>query len=437
MLSAEQVIAAIHGSYAKGSKNGFHNMHRLLDALHTVPGCGLLSQRDGVAIPVIHVAGTNGKGSICATLESILRHAGYHTGLYTSPFLQAYQERIRLDGQPVSDELLVKYGNPLVNIAQQMEADGDCPTPFELGTALALSTFQGEKVDIAIIEVGLGGRKDPTNVVKPAVCAIAAIGLDHTQFLGDTIEAIAREKAGIIKPGVPVVCHPAEPSVAEVFACAAADAGAPLTQLHVNQIRRADCRVDGSTAEYVLADETISLTIHLPGEHQLTNTLTALGVVDALRREGMTIPHCAVQNGVAATVWPARLEWSGNILIDGAHNAQGVEALRRFVKLHLPDKRRVLLSGVLSEKLQPAILAALAEIADVAVTVTPDTPRAMDASEYAAHLRTAGVDAHPASTIEEGLARARKLAGEDAVIIASGSLYFAGALRSVLGLGWR
>lgn len=157
-MNAEQVIEAIHGSYAKGSKHGLRNMHMLLEQL--CPEC---------RVPVIHVAGTNGKGSTCAMLESILRAAGYRTGLYTSPFLQMYQERIRLDGLPLNDDLLVKYGEPLVAVSCQLEEQDVQVTPFEMGTALALSVFEGEKVDVAIIEVGLGGRLDPTNVVQPCL----------------------------------------------------------------------------------------------------------------------------------------------------------------------------------------------------------------------------------------------------------------------------
>ncbi len=219
MLNSEEVIAAIHGSYATGSKNGFQNVLTLLDKMHVA-----------LRTPIVHVAGTNGKGSTCAMLESILRRAGYHTGLYTSPFLQAYQERIRLDGLPLDDARMVKYGNPLVQAAEEMRAEGAFVTPFEMGTALALAAFDGENCDIAIVEVGMGGRKDPTNIVHPILCAITAIGLDHMAYLGDTLEAIAGEKAGIIKDNTPVVCHPAEEGVRRVFAEAAEKHHAPLRQ---------------------------------------------------------------------------------------------------------------------------------------------------------------------------------------------------------------
>ena len=418
MKTAAEVVDAIHGTYATGSKNGLENTKKLMHRL-----C------PQTKVPVIHVAGTNGKGSTCAMLESILRCAGYRTGLYTSPFLQRYEERIRLNGRLISEEQMELYGNRLLEAAEGLQ-----PTPFEMGTALGLSAFEGEQVDAAVVEVGLGGRLDPTNVVQPCLCGIAAIGLDHMRFLGDTVEAIAGEKAGIIKQNVPVVCHPAEPSVAAVFAREAEKRQAPLRQLTMEQLLHWSCTAHDSTATYQLEETWQDVQIALPGEHQLTNVMTVLAMVEELRKQGFRLPEEAVRQGLAATVWPARLEWCGRILIDGAHNAQGVQALLTFVQHHLQDKHRVLLSGVLAEKLQPDMLTALAQLADTAVTVTPDSPRSMDAEEYAMHLRTVGVAATPAPSLEEGLKQAEALAGEDGIILAAGSLYFAGGLRNLLKL---
>lgn len=419
-MNAREVIEAIHGSYATGSKHGFRNTLAMLEALCPNP-----------TVPVIHVAGTNGKGSTCAMLEAILRRAGYRTGLYTSPFLQAYPERIRLDGVPMSDALIETYGNPLVKAAEGLDA-----TPFEMGTALALSVFEGEQVDFAIVEVGMGGRLDPTNVVKPILCAIAAIGLDHTAYLGDTLEAIAGEKAGIIKPGVPVVCHPALPEVAAVFARVAEEKHAPLRQLTTDMIVSADSDAHGSTATFALEEIWRDMRLSLPGEHQLTNALTVLGMVEELRKQGWNLPESAVREGFANTRWPARLEWCGNVLIDGAHNIQGVTALAAFVREHMPG-RRVLLTGVLADKLQPEMLCGFMDIATDIVTVTPDSPRALHAAKYADALNRLGAHAVAADTLSDGLKQARMLAGEDGVIVAAGSLYFAGELRSLLGLGWK
>ncbi len=426
MLTAQQVIDAIHGSYQTGSKNGHRNVLALLE-------------RMGVTMktPYIHVAGTNGKGSTCAMLASVLKAAGYKVGLYTSPFLQHYQERIRLNGVPLTDDLMVKYGNPLVEAAKVLETAGDFVTPFEMGTALALAAFDGEECDFAIIEVGMGGRLDPTNIIQPQVCAITAIGLDHMGFLGDTLEEIAREKAGIIKADTPVVCYPAQESVRRVFAEAAAAQHAPLIQLDESSILCAGGDMHGSTVTYQLSEKWADMRINLPGQYQQRNAMTVLALVEALHQQGIAIPEEAVRKGLVETVWPARLEWSGNVLIDGAHNPQGVAALVDYVDAYLADKRRVLFSGVLADKLQKEMLGQMVHIARAIVTVTPDTPRALSAADYAAALNDCGGKATAASTLAEGLQMALDLAGEDGVVIAAGSLYFAGALRTELDLEWK
>ena len=426
MLTAQQVIDAIHGSYQTGSKNGHRNVLALLAHMGVT-----------MKTPYIHVAGTNGKGSTCAMLASVLKAAGYKVGLYTSPFLQHYQERIRLNGVPLTDDLMVKYGNPLVEAAKVLKTARDFVTPFEMGTALALAAFDGEDCDFAIIEVGMGGRLDPTNIIQPQVCAITAIGLDHMGFLGDTLEEIAGEKAGIIKQNVPVVCYPAQESVRRVFAEVAAAKNASLTQLDESAILRAEGDMYGSTVSYQLANKWDDMRINLPGQYQQRNAMTVLALVEALHQQGIAIPEEAVRKGLVETVWPARLEWSGNVLIDGAHNPQGVAALVDYVDAYLADKRRVLLSGVLADKLQKEMLGQMVHIACDIVTVTPDTPRALSAADYAAALNDCGGKAAAASTLAEGLQMALDLAGEDGVVIAAGSLYFAGTLRTGLKLEWK
>lgn len=426
MLTAQQVIDAIHGSYQTGSKNGHRNVLALLEYMGVT-----------MKTPYIHVAGTNGKGSTCAMLASVLKAAGYKVGLYTSPFLQHYQERIRLGGVPLTDAQMVKYGNPLVKAAKALEEQGDFVTPFEMGTALALAAFDGEDCDFAIIEVGMGGRLDPTNMIRPICCAITAIGLDHMGFLGDTVEEIAGEKAGIIKANTPVVCYPAQESVRRVFAEAAAKMNAPLTQLDESAILCAEGDMYGSTVSYQLAETWQDMRIGLPGQYQQRNAMTVLALVEQLRKQGHAIPEEAVCRGLTETIWPARLEWSGRVLIDGAHNPQGVDALVQYVDEYLADRKRVLLSGVLADKLQPEMLGQMVHIARDIVTVTPDTPRAMSAEDYAAHLNAQGGTATAAASLSEGLNLALQMAGEDGVVIAAGSLYFAGGLRTELNLPWQ
>lgn len=439
MLTAQQVIDAIHGSYQMSSKAAVHAPDSLAEDMPGNPHVLAMLAHMGVRMktPCIHVAGTNGKGSTCAMLSSVLQAAGYRVGLYTSPFLQHYQERVRLNGVPLTDALMVKYGAPLLDAAEALRMQGKSPTPFEMGTALALAAFDGEDCDFAVVEVGMGGRLDPTNVVRPIACAIAAIGLDHMGFLGDTLEEIAAEKAGIIKRNTPVVCYPAQESVRRVFAETARQRHAPLIQLDESAIVRAAADLHGSIVTCQLGDRWEDVRIGLPGAYQQRNALTVLALAEVLRQQGIALPEEAVRQGLANTVWPARLEWCGNVLIDGAHNPQGVDALGQYVDNFLTARPRVLLTGVLSDKLQIDMLGQMVHIAREIVTVTPDTPRAMPAEEYAARLNACGGHAVPAANLTEGLQRARKLAGADGVIVAAGSLYFAGALRTVLGLDWK
>ncbi|MDO5436349.1 MAG: folylpolyglutamate synthase/dihydrofolate synthase family protein [Clostridia bacterium] len=423
-LDARQVIDRIHGAIGDGSKNGLDNTRKLIGMLDCAP-----------RVPVIHVAGTNGKGSTCAMTASVLKEAGYRTGLYTSPFLQIYNERIRINGTPVSDDVLAREGNRVLQAAEELKKEGVFATPFELGTALALRVFAAENVEYIVLEVGMGGRLDPTNAVEhPSVCAITAIGLDHMQYLGDTLTAIAGEKAGIIKEGVPVVCHTQPPEVEAVFRAAAERKHARLIMTDPSMILKEESRRTGTRADLKTAAEWKDLWIPLPGKHQVTNTLVVLGIIDELRARGTDIPDEAVYRGIASTVWPARAEWRGALLMDGAHNAQGVTSLADYVQRELQDTPRVLLTGVLKEKLSDEMLRKLACMARTAVTVTPDSPRAMAASELAEILKEYGMNVTAAGSIAEGLQTARELAGEHGVVIATGSLYFVGQLRGIVGL---
>ena len=427
MRTAEEVVNEIHSALGDGDKQGLRNTAALLEALQAWPVC-----------PVIHVAGTNGKGSVCAMLNSVLTTAGYRTGMYTSPFLQTYSERIRLNGKPVTEELLARYGNETLDAAEKLKNEkGYHATPFELGTALAFHAFRKENTELIISETGMGGRLDPTNAIpSPAVCAITAIGMDHMQYLGNTLTDIAGEKAGIIKHGVPVICYPPEvKEVREVLSARAEQEDAPMTIPDKRQIRIRESNARYTVADYETGTRTWeNLKISLPGEHQTVNTLVVLCVLEELESQGIRVPEAAVISGLANTFWPGRLEWSGNVLMDGAHNAQGIAALNRYAEEHLNGRKKVLLAGVLKEKLTGEMLSGLVKVADTAVTVTPDSPRAMDAKELSGLLEQKGLTTRTANSLKEGLKTAKELAGEDGLVLATGSLYFIGALRNALGL---
>ena len=425
-MNAAQAVAYIHGAQYTGAKNGLENTRALLNQL----------QIPMTPVPAIHVAGTNGKGSVCAMLDSMLRSKGLKVGLYTSPFLQFYNERIRINGVPVSDDVLARAVTRVKEAADSLADQGMHPTAFELGTATAFLIFREEKLDITVIEVGLGGRLDPTNVITPLVSVITALGMDHMEYLGDTLEKIAGEKAGIVKPGVPVVLYPAKPEAEAVVRAVCEQSKSPLYALRHRQALFHQADAFSSRADFELPGGRMrDVLIPLPGLHQVENALTALTALEVM--PGFLISRTAMRRGMERVRWPARLEWTGaspRVLLDGAHNPQGVEALRRFVELFLHREKRVLLAGVLREKLNDKMLADMASLAGEAVIVTPDNHRAMPAAELAKLLRQKGCKARAAQSLPEGLRKAKELAGPEGIIIAAGSLYLAGALRSLLGL---
>ena len=277
MKTAKEVVKEINSARGYGDEKGLRNTAALLEILQAWPVC-----------PVIHIAGTNGKGSVCAMLSSVLTAAGYKTGLYTSPFLQDYRERIRITGELVSKKTLARYGSETLDAAEKLRTGkGYRNTPFGLGTALALRIFKEKKTDLIILETGLGGRLDPTNVVlKPAVCVITAIGMDHMQLLGETLPEIAREKAGIIKPGVPVICYPPETTeVRRVFTDIAVERGAALIIPDRKQARIREANAHYSTVDFETESRTWpGLRISLPGAHQAMNALTALTALEELEK---------------------------------------------------------------------------------------------------------------------------------------------------------
>ena len=322
MKTVQEAVAYIHSLYATGEKHGLDNMRALLSRLGD-PQTGLA---------MAHVAGTNGKGSTCATLEAILRAAGLRTGLYTSPYLQRYNERIRIDGEPIGDEALTALVRDTAPAVEALAAQNIRVAEFEYGTALALCAFARAQVDVAVIEVGLGGRLDPTNVIRPLVCAVTAVGMDHMQLLGDTIEQIAAEKAGIVKPGVPVVIARMDERAQRVIERAAGAANAPALTLNGSE---AVClsagarkqRVRFRIGDFLLDDAQLAL----PGAHQLDNAACALAC--ALRlRERFDIPDGALREGLACVRWPGRLEWMGNVLLD-AQPAGRRRAVRLSAKI--------------------------------------------------------------------------------------------------------
>ena len=362
----------------------------------------------------VHVAGSNGKGSTCAMLEAILRAAGYRTGLYISPYIQEFCERMQVNGQNIPGGALAEITEQVKAIADAME---DHPSQFELVTAIAMVWFLREQCDIVVLEVGMGGALDSTNVIDaPEVAVITNIGLEHTEYLGNTLAEIAATKAGIIKPGCDAVLYGQSREVEEVVERACRERGVPLS---------------------VARPKELKYHIALLGDYQVRNAAVALETVERLRRRGWAIPEGAVVQGLEQARWPGRMELARrkpDVILDGAHNPQCMEALTQSLRRMYPGKRLIFVTGVLADKDYPAMMGELLPLAKEFFTLTPDSPRALPAGELAEYLGTRGAKAAPCGSVREGLEQALAAAGAKGAVCVCGSLYMIGEARRQLGL---
>ncbi|MBO4364797.1 MAG: bifunctional folylpolyglutamate synthase/dihydrofolate synthase, partial [Eggerthellaceae bacterium] len=369
----------------------------------------------------VHVAGTNGKGSTCAFLASILQRAGYKTGLFTSPYIIEFSDRIRVNGENISPEDLLAV---TLDVREEAEAMDDHPTEFELMTAVALLHFARVGCDICVLEVGLGGSMDSTNIIPaPEVCVIVPIDYDHTDLLGNTLTQIASEKAGIVKPGSVVVSAVQQPEAAAVLEAACERNGCALSYV--------DLDVLSGTPLCFSYGELSDLRIGLLGSYQTQNAALAIEAACALRERGFAIGDDALREGLADTYWPGRFEVVAHyptFIVDGGHNPQGAKALVDSLELNFPCRRVVFMMGVLRDKDYTFMVDTIAPLAEAFVCITPPSPRALSAEDLA-HVIDASAacpsDAsiEAATSIAEGVVRARQLAGPDGIVCACGSLY--------------
>ncbi len=407
--NANEAIDWIHGARYKGQKNGLENTRALLKEL------GDPQQH----FKCVHIAGTNGKGSTAAFTERILREAGYTTGMYTSPYLIRYNERVQVCGVPIADDELVDIMNLISEKAELLVKREIYPTTFEIGTALAFEYFARRGVDYAVVEVGVGGRFDSTNVITPAVSMIAAIGLDHVKVLGDTVEQIAFEKAGIIKPGIPaVVQHQAE-NILDVFRKASAERGCRLAVSPMPEYAGGDAY--GS--DFVLDGEEYH--IKLCGRHQLLNASLA---VYAMREIGIDEKY--IKLGLAKAKWPCRLEWVNGMLIDGAHNPQGAYALRDYIEKWFAGEKIVLVTGMMHDKQTEEVARILAPLCSLVIATAVDNePRAALPGDLSALYSSLGANTVAVEGMNNAIETAIRTEG---LKVFAGSLYIAGAVREYL-----
>lgn len=378
----------------------------------------------------IHVAGTNGKGSVAATLAALLTTAGYRTGLYTSPHLVRFNERIAIDGHPIDDDA-VMAAYEAVNAAPAQDRE---PTFFEFATAMALHTFRQQEVQWAVIETGMGGRLDATNIIRPEVAIITNISLEHRAYLGATLAAIAGEKAGIVKDRVPVVTGATQSTVREAIRRAARAHQAPLLQLGVDfRVRR---RPDGRFDYIGQRHQWRHLDLTLRGLHQYTNAALALAAGEAIEPLAPRIVDAEViRDGLRRIRWPGRLEIvreHPTIILDGAHNLAAARNLARYLAREAEQRRITLVVGILDDKPFRPMLAALLPCCHRVICTRPRIDRALPAERLAEEARDQGANVTIRPTVAEAVKTAIAMAAPEEIVCVAGSLYVVGEAKEIL-----
>lgn len=348
----------------------------------------------------IHVAGTNGKGSFCSMMSSVLQKQGYKVGLYTSPYIVIFNDRIRVNGLPIAED---DINDLFERVRQKADTMKTPPSSFDFITAAAFLWFYETKCDVVVLEVGLGGRYDSTNVIKNSLLSvITGIAFDHTEILGDTIEKIAWEKAGIIKENCPALYGGNDEKALAVIEKECEEKHSELTVKNPDLLKILSTTLDGTEFEF----DGKEYFIRLLGLYQPANAATVLAAIDVLRKHGFEISETAVKDGLSSAVWQARFEKIADepvVLYDGGHNPQGVRAAVESVRAYFGDKKINLLVGILADKAHGEMAEELAKIADRVICIAPPSPRALPAEALAEEFCEAGANARAANSIKEGV----------------------------------
>lgn len=420
-MTYTEALEYIHRVNSTFCKPGLERISALCEALG--------NPQEGMRF--IHVAGTNGKGSTSSMLSNILIKAGYKVGLYTSPYIYRFNERIRIDGEDIGDNELAQLTELIKPIADSMN---DRPTEFELITAIAFEHFRRCKCDVVVLEVGMGGRFDSTNIIRyPLLSIITGISLDHVAFLGDTTEKIATEKAGIIKDCAPVLFGGEDEGALSVISNVCAERNSRLYRPDYSEIKNSSTSLEGAHFDY---KNYKNVNISLLGEYQLRNASLVLEAVEILKSNGLKIGTDAIYQGLEGAKWRARFEIihkNPTVIFDGAHNAEGIRAAVESIKKYYPAGGVCVVSGVLSDKDYITIAKSIGTVASAAFTITPDNPRALGAEDYAKVLCDAGVKAIPTSSIPEALKLGTEYAKNNSTaLFCLGSLYTYGQVTDAI-----
>ena len=418
-MNYDEALSFIHGVSKIGTKLGLENIKRLLSRLENPQN----------ELKFIHVAGTNGKGTVCSTLSEILIKEGYKVGLYTSPFIYDFCERIRINGENISRADLARITEKVKQTCDAIVKDGFThPTEFEIVTAVGMCYFKEKKCDYVVLEVGLGGRLDATNAVDvPIVSVITSISFDHTEYLGSTLSDIAYEKCGIIKKGSRVAVYPnLNPEAQMTIGKICRERGVYFENAMLPEIIKAD--LNGTEFLY----NGKKYKTQLKGVHMIINISTALCAVKLLRESGVKISDEAVSGGIESVLWSGRFEVISNeplFIIDGAHNIEGIVALKSAVETYLSGKRLIFIMGMLRDKEYEKALEIIAPLADKFISCTVPSPRALKAPELSEYAAKYNKNIYTSQTIRDAVKTAVDDADDNSAVVAFGSLYMLGDIR--------
>lgn len=408
-----------------------YNLNRMEHLLH-------LLGNPHLEIPTVHIAGTKGKGSVAALISSVLSADGYHPGLFTSPHLHSFRERIQRVNQPITEDEFVAVFSKIWPLVEKIGQDGkyDDITTFELLTAMAFTYFRSKNTDINVIEVGMGGRLDSTNLIQPSVSVITPISLDHTRVLGNTIEKIAEEKAGIVKTGVPVVVGPQSIEAIQVIRKSCREKNAPMLLVDKEcSWGKIISDIYGQSFWISSPWGNFELWTPLLGRHQIENAATSLVALQLLQERGITVSHKATRQGFRDVRWPARLEVLGQqplLVIDGAHNPHSASRLIDSLHDYFSFSRLIGVVGILQDKSLKGIVKELAPSLSVVIATKSRHPRSASASSVGIKFRELGVETHVEANTTNALSLARGIAKEKDLIIVTGSLFVGAEARESL-----
>ena len=422
-MNYDDALNYVQNTLKFGIKLGLHNMTSLLDLM------GNPHQR----LKFVHVAGTNGKGSTVAFISSILAQAGCKTGIYTSPAIERFTERIRINKNEISEDELARLTTYVKTKIDIMTSTGGThPTEFEIVTAIAFQYFFEKNCDIVVLEVGLGGRFDSTNVIPtPIVSILTTINFDHMDKLGNTLQKIAFEKAGIIKSGGDIVVYPQKEEVIDVFAKAIKENNAVMHLVDFSTVKLIKAHSEGQIFDF---EEYKNIEIKLLGHHQIMNAVVAISAIRILQRKGYYIDKTYIYEGLLNTVWHGRIEVlckAPMFIIDGAHNAEGAQALAKTLSDYFPEKKKIFIVGVFKDKDYQSMIKAVLPIAAMFIVITPESERALPAGDLAIFIKSYCKDVCVSDTIEEAVRTSLKLCQTDCLICSFGSLSYLGEVRKM------